>query len=136
MDTLSFVMTLLLAALGPVVALAYLKPILLRVLRSQCPDGGDGAEFWIRSAHVLAVTGTLLLALSFGNYEAELMPALERALWLVMAGTFGTVAFIARQVWAPVRRAQRRQSLIEEQQLAQLLHKRQVAGPAGSDQAV
>jgi hypothetical protein len=105
MDILNFAITLALAVVGPLLALRYLQPILLR---SQCPEGGDGADFWLRSAQVLAVSGTLLLALSFGNYRAELLPALERALWLVAAGTFSTVAFITRQVWTPVRRAQQR----------------------------
>jgi hypothetical protein len=107
MNLVNFAITLLLATLGPVLAISYLRPILLRVLRSHCPAGGDGADFWVRSAYVLAVCGTLLLCLSFGNYHRDdVLPALERALWLAAAGTFGTVAFIARQVWAPVRQAQ------------------------------
>lgn len=109
MDVFNFILTLSLAVVGPVVAISYLRPILLRLLQSQCRDAGgagEGAEFWVRSAYVLAIAGTLLLALSFGNYRADLLVALERALWLVAAGTFGTVAFIARQVWQPVRRAQ------------------------------
>jgi hypothetical protein len=112
MNILNFALTLLLAALGPVLAISYLRPILLRLLRSQCPKGGDSADFWVRSAYVLAVCGTLLLCLSFGNYHRnETLPALERALWLVAAGTFSTVAFIARQVWAPVRLAQQHDAL-------------------------
>ncbi len=102
-DSLQFMLALALAALGPVAALRYLQPILLPVLRAQCEEGGQGAEFWMRSAYVLAVCGTLLLTLSFGQYRGELLQTLERSLWLVAAGTFATVAFIARQVWAPVR---------------------------------
>lgn len=112
MQVLHFALTLLLAVLGPILALGYLKPILLRVLRSQCGGAGDGADFWVRSAYVLAICGTVLLALSFGQYRhAETLDALERALWLVAAGTFGTVAFIARQVWRPVRETLVRRSL-------------------------
>lgn len=104
MQVLHFTLTLTLAVLGPILALGYLKPILLRVLRSQCGGAADGADFWVRSAYVLAICGTLLLALSFGQYRhAATLDALERALWLVAAGTFGTVAFIARQVWRPLR---------------------------------
>ena len=101
--SLQFLLALALAAIGPVAALRYLQPILLPVLRAQCEEGGQGAEFWMRSAYVLAVCGTLLLTLTFGQYRGELLHTLERSLWLVAAGTFATVAFIARQVWAPVR---------------------------------
>jgi hypothetical protein len=118
MDIFNFALTLLLAVLGPIVAISYLRPILLRVLSKQCRDGGEGADFWVRSAYLLAVTGTLLLALSFGQYRGDILQTLERALWLVAAGTFGTVAFIARQVWAPVRRTLELQALADRQALA------------------
>ncbi len=111
--TLNFTLSLVLAVLGPVLALRYLQPILLKLLRAQCSEGGEGADFWMRSAYVLAVCGTLLLMLSFGQYRGETFEAMERALWLVAAGTFGTVAFISRQAWRPVREARelRRQAL-------------------------
>ncbi|MBB5203373.1 type III secretory pathway component EscS [Inhella inkyongensis] len=111
MSTLNFALTLALAAIGPVLAISYLRPILLRLLQSQCQGQTDSADFWVRSAYVLAVCGTLLLALSFGAYRQDTLEALERALWLVAAGTFGTVAFITRQVWGPVRLAQHQQQL-------------------------
>ena len=113
----NFALTLLLAAAGPVVALRYLEPILLKLLRSQCPEGGEGADFWMRSAYVLAVCGTVLLALSFGQYRGEAFDAVERALWLVAAGTFITVAFVTRQVWAPVRLAQTERRLHAQREL-------------------
>ena len=61
MQVLHFALTLLLAVLGPILALGYLKPILLRVLSSQCGGQPDGADFWVRSAYVLAICGTLFL---------------------------------------------------------------------------
>lgn len=120
MNTLNFAITLLLAACGPVLAIRYLQPILLKVLRAQCPDGGEGAEFWLRCAYVLAVCGSLLLALSFGNYHDQDLPhTLERALQLVALGSFVAVAFIARQVWKPTRTALLHQRLRAEAALRQ-----------------
>jgi hypothetical protein len=52
----------------------------------------------------LAIT-YLLLMLSFGEFRegATVVDTLRRALWLVLAGVFGTVWFITRQVWGQVR---------------------------------
>jgi hypothetical protein len=104
MSTTLFVLSIAMALIGPWLAITYLRPILLQVLRGFC-DAEGGAEFWIRSAYVLALCGTLLLMLSFGEFreEATVVDTLRRALWLVLAGVFGTVFFITRQVWAQVR---------------------------------
>lgn len=103
MNTTLFLLSLLIAIAGPLVAITYLKPILIKVLRTLC-DADGGAEFWVRSAYLLAVCGTLLLMLSFGEFrqEASTIDTLRRALWLVFAGVFTTVAVISRQVWGQV----------------------------------
>lgn len=106
MSELNFSITLLIAVLGPVVAIGYLQPILLVVLDSLCLKplpGKVGAHFWVRSAYVLAVAGTLLLALSFGDFHGSLLDAVHRALWLTAAGCFVSIAIITRRVWAPVQ---------------------------------
>ena len=99
-----FFLSLLIALVGPIVAIAYLKPILLKVLRMLCAAEG-GAEFWIRCAYLLAVSGTLLLMLSFGEFDERhsLVDTVRRSLWLVLAGVFVTVALISRNVWTQVR---------------------------------
>ena len=99
-----FFVSLLIALVGPVIAISYLKPILYKVLRMLC-DADGGAEFWIRSAYLLAVSGTLLLMLTFGEFNdsKDVIDAVRRALWLVMAGVFVTVAIISRNVWTQVR---------------------------------
>jgi hypothetical protein len=104
MNTQLFFLSLLIALVGPIIAIAYLKPILLKVLRMLC-DADGGAEFWVRCAYLLAVSGTLLLMLSFGEFDARhsLVDTVRRSLWLVLAGVFITVAIIARNVWAQVR---------------------------------
>lgn len=104
MNTTLFLLSLTIAIAGPLLAISYLKPILIKVLQSLCNAEG-GAEFWVRSAYLLAVCGTLLLMLTFGEFreEASVVDTLRRALWLVFAGVFTTVAMISRQVWGQVR---------------------------------
>lgn len=103
-DTTLFFVSLMIALIGPIVAITYLKPILYKVLRMLC-DADGGAEFWIRCAYLLAVSGTLLLMLSFGEFSdrSGAIDAMRRSLWLVMAGVFSTVAIISRNVWTQVR---------------------------------
>lgn len=106
MPELNFVITLAIALLGPVIAIGYLKPILLVVLDSLCSEplpGKVGAHFWVRSAYVLAIAGTLVLALTFGEFSGSLLSAVHRALWLTAAGCFVSIAIITRRVWAPVQ---------------------------------
>ena len=104
MNTWLFLVSIAIAILGPIVAISYLRPILVKVLVSLC-DAEGGAEFWIRCAYLLAICGTLLLMLTFGLFEENttLVDSLRRSLWLVMAGVFATVALISRNVWAQVR---------------------------------
>ncbi len=54
----------------------------------------------------MAVSGTLLLTLSFGSFDAgaSIVDAMRRALWLTLAGVFGTVAILSSNVWSQVRR--------------------------------
>jgi len=104
LDANLFFVSLLIALAGPIIAVSYLKPILHKVLRMLC-DADGGAEFWIRCAYLLAVSGTLLLMLSFGEFSdrSSLVDAVRRSLGLVMAGVFLTVAIISRNVWTQVR---------------------------------
>lgn len=104
---LLFASSLALAISLPIVAVRYLEPILVKVLRGLC-DAEGGAEFWIRSAYLLAVSGTVVLQLSFGRFDDGVDPVdlLRRTLWLVLAGVFITVAFIASRVWGQVSRLQ------------------------------
>lgn len=104
MNTALILLSLLVAVAGPLLAVTYLRPILIKVLHSLCNAEG-GAEFWVRSAYVLAVCGTLLLMLTFGEFNegTPVVDTLRRALWLVFAGVFTSVAVISRQVWGQVR---------------------------------
>ena len=99
-----FLASLSIAVIGPILAISYLRPILVKVLVGLC-DAEGGAEFWVRSAYLLAICGTVLLMLSFGRFEAsiDLADSLQRSLLVVFTGIFASTAFIARNVWAQVR---------------------------------
>jgi hypothetical protein len=105
MNTYVFAFSLMIAVVGPVMVVTYLYPILLKVLQSLC--GGDtGAEFWIRSAYVMAVCGSLLLMLMFGEFgeHIDLLQAMRRTFIIVCAAIFLTVAIISSNVRTEVRR--------------------------------
>jgi len=104
MNTYLFVTAMIVGVTGPILAVSYMRPILVKVLVGLCNADG-GAEFWVRSAYLLAVCGTLLLLLAFGRFESSVDPvdSLSRTLELTMAGVFVTIAFIARNVWSQVR---------------------------------
>jgi quinol-cytochrome oxidoreductase complex cytochrome b subunit len=116
-----FFVSLLIALVGPVVAITYLKPILYKVLRMLC-DADGGAEFWIRCAYLLAVSGTLLLMLTFGEFNdrSSVIDTVRRSLWLVLAGVFVTVAIISRNVWTQVRQWVAAQTLAADIQAARV----------------
>ena len=106
MSELNFALTLGIAVLGPLLAIRYLQPILLVVLDSLCVEplpGKVGAHFWVRSAYALAIAGTLVLALTFGEFYGTTLGAVHRALWLAAAGSFISIAIITRRVWAPMQ---------------------------------
>jgi hypothetical protein len=98
--TTLFLLSLGISALLPLAALRWLQPLLLRVLQGLC-DADGSAEFWLRTTQVLAVTGSLVLLLSFGQFEAgiDTVDALRRTLWLSLAATFVSVALVSRNVW-------------------------------------
>ncbi|WP_431052356.1 hypothetical protein [Roseateles sp. L2-2] len=98
-------LSLLIAAAAPLLALRYLRTILLQVLTMIC-DARGGAEFWWRVTNVLALCGSVLLMLTFGNgdeLDVSWSEFLRRTLWLVTAGIFVSVAIVASQVWSNVR---------------------------------
>ncbi|WP_457425350.1 hypothetical protein [Roseateles sp. P5_E7] len=106
MSELNFALTLFIAIAGPILAISYLRRILVPVLNALCVEpmpGAVGAHFWVRSAYVLAVAGTLVLALLFGDFKGEPLAAVHRALLLAAGGCFVSIAVITRRVWAPVQ---------------------------------
>lgn len=103
----ALLISLALAVAGPLAAMRYLRPILMQTIGRLCDDGqGSGpiaADFWTRAAYVLAISGTALLVLLWGDFDAiHPMQALRRGLLLVSGGVFASVAFIAFNVWKHV----------------------------------
>jgi hypothetical protein len=105
MDTSLFIASVLVAVLTPIAAITYIRPILVQVLQALC-HGQSGAEFWVRCAYVLAVCGTLLLVLTFGEFSAHtaFLETIRRSLILVFGGVFLTIVIISRNVWRGVQR--------------------------------
>lgn len=99
-----FAAAMLLALAGPLLALRYLRPILMRVLGQLCNASDSAAEFWMRSAYLLAASGSGILMLIWGNFSADADPVqvLRQSLLLVLGGVFLSVALIARNVWRQV----------------------------------
>jgi len=99
-------LSLLIAVIGPVLALRYLRGILLKVIALLCPEGGGGAEFWWRSINVLALCGSLLLMLVFGPDDSiqGLTELLRRSLLLVTLAVFVSTAIVTSRIWRGVER--------------------------------
>jgi hypothetical protein len=101
MDLFLICLTVTLATVGS--ALLYLRGITRRVLVAQC--GTDtGAEFWLRSADVLALAGSLILVLAFGGVlpGADWVQQLRLVLGLALTGVFVTVVLVASNVWRAI----------------------------------
>jgi hypothetical protein len=93
-----------LAVAAPILAIRYLRPVLVTVMQSLCPVN-SGGEFWVRCAYLLSVCGTLILTLLLGSFSesVDLTESLLRLLTLVAIGVFISVGLIARNVWRQVR---------------------------------
>lgn len=82
-------------------ALLYLRGITRRVLRELCQTD-SGAEFWLRTADVLALAGSLILVLVFGGAAgstADAVVQLRLTLGLALGGVFIAVVLVSSNVW-------------------------------------
>lgn len=98
-----FMATLLLTLIVVSVAMLYLRRTTRQVVVELC-ESESGAEFWLRSADILAYSGALMLVLIFGSGSEgrDWVEALRMTLILSLAGVFITVMFVARNVWRSV----------------------------------
>lgn len=103
MKLLQFASTLLFAITVVTIAMAYLRRTTRQVVTELCKSDA-GAEFWLRSADILAYSGALMLVLIFGNTTTtqDLVDVLRITLILTLSGIFITVLFVARSVWRTV----------------------------------
>ena len=99
-------LALTLAVVGA--ALLYLRGITRRVLRELCQTDA-GAEFWLRTADVLALAGSLILVLVFGGAAgstADAVVQLRLTLGLALGGVFIAVVLVSSNVWRNAGSAQ------------------------------
>lgn len=103
MKFLLFSSTLLFTIAVVAIAMLYLRRTTKQVISELCKSDA-GAEFWLRSADILAYCGALILVLIFGNTTStqDLVEALRITLILTLSGIFITVMFVARNVWRTV----------------------------------
>jgi len=94
-------LTLTLGVVGA--ALIYLRAVTRRVLVELC-ESDAGAEFWLRSADVLALAGSLILVIAFGGAlpQADAIVQMRLTLGLALAGLFVTVVLVSSSVWRRV----------------------------------
>jgi hypothetical protein len=95
METLNFTDLLLVILVPLVISLVpifYLRPMLVRIVSDLCGHPLR-AEFWVRSAALLAALGSLILALIFG------MESVRGLIISSLVGSFAAVAFTARAIW-------------------------------------
>jgi hypothetical protein len=93
--------------------LTYLRKITRHVLLELCDRNGTGAEFWLRTADVLAIAGSLILVLLFGRPNAGAIEAVRMTLILALAGVFITVMFVASNIWRQATRVADRAVVVE-----------------------
>lgn len=85
------------------IAMLYLRRTTRQVISELCQSNA-GAEFWLRSADILAYSGSLMLVLIFGNATTtqDWVEVVRITLILTLGGLFVTVMFVARNVWKTV----------------------------------
>jgi hypothetical protein len=103
MNPILFFSTLLFAIVVVAFAMLYLRRTTRQVIVELCKSEA-GAEFWLRSADILAYSGALMLVLIFGNgaNSQDWVEAIRITLILTLAGVFLTVVFVAHNVWKTV----------------------------------
>lgn len=103
MKIILFISTLAFTIGVVMIAMAYLRHTTRQVISELCKSDA-GAEFWLRSADILAYSGALILVLVFGNSTRteDWVEVLRITLILTLSGLFVTVMFVARNVWRTV----------------------------------
>ena len=98
-----FIATLSITVLVVSIAMLYLRSTTRRVINELCQFDA-AAEFWLRSADILAYSGSIMLVLICGNASNidDLIEVVRLTLILTLSGLFITVMFVARNVWRSV----------------------------------
>ena len=103
MKSIMFLSMLLFTIAVVAIAMLYLRHTTMQVIVELCKSKA-GAEFWLRSADILAYSGSLMLVLVFGNATTtqDWVEAIRITLILTLGGLFITVMFVARNVWRTI----------------------------------
>ena len=103
MKIILFIATLSLSILVVSIAMLYLRRSTRRVINELCHSDAS-AEFWLRSADILAYSGAVMLVLIFGNASntEDLIEVIRVTLILTLSGIFITVIFVSRNVWRSI----------------------------------
>ena len=80
----------------------YLRRVTRNVLMELCERSEISAEFWLRTANVLALTGSLMLVLMFGKTSGDWVDCVRITLILALIGVFITVMFVSSNIWRRV----------------------------------
>jgi len=98
-----FFATLVLSVSIVTLAMFYLRRTTRQVIGELCQSDA-AAEFWLRSADILAYSGSLMLVLIFGNATTsqDWIEVARITLILTLSGLFITIMFVARNVWRSV----------------------------------
>ena len=100
MEILRFFAVLGLTVTTVFVAMSYLRTTTRQIILELCHSDA-GAEFWLRSSDILALAGSVVLVLVFGNSTnaSSWVEAVRMTLILSLGGIFISVMFVARNVW-------------------------------------
>ena len=103
MKSIMFLSMLSLTIAVVAIAMFYLRHTTRQVIAELCKSD-SGADFWLRSADILAYSGALILVLILVNTTTaqDWVDALRITLILTLSGLFVTVMFVARNVWRTV----------------------------------
>ncbi len=84
----------------PLLVLGYLRNVLYKLMGSAC-NSNDAADFWFRSLQILAISGSIILVISFVPVYSGVswLQVVRSTLILTSVGVFAAVAIVARSIW-------------------------------------
>jgi hypothetical protein len=83
-------------------AILYLRNATRSVIRELCHTDA-AAEYWLRSADILAIAGSLMLVLVFGDFDPEhWIHSIRLTVILTLLGLFIAVMIVTKKVWKRV----------------------------------
>jgi hypothetical protein len=107
------ILTLAVTVLTVFVALMYLRPVTHRVLLDLCDRAESGAVFWLRTANTLAISGALVLTLTFADANRDLLATMRFSILIAAIAVFATAFLIAGSIWRRVLTVDEREHAIK-----------------------